>query len=301
MKKLLIRIVDADSEPIKVGYKASNIENIMILVSPDGSYQIIFIADEFEKYDNDIARIAASIIQAFNKNFNDEEINMVISIESKVTKQLASTLQLFVGIAASFNKYSKIHFGSIRSNQQHIEYEDDDEEDEYDASDLFTDDEDFNIFDDEDEEDSDYDDDEDDDEEEFYPFELYADGHIPKEKKHYYGTSRILKNADNPKRDIKRHGVIIASKKDIERDEKIIYDFLKDFIPGGGWKKEFRKEIRDRWIRMLCVEKKKLKKYEKKARKKSQYNKKAKTAKRAAQFANNLFTRPIDRWADPTR
>lgn len=119
----------------------------------------------------------------------------------------------------------------------------------------------------------------------------------------YYGKSKVMKNATNPKRSINRHGVIVADdKEDIERDERILKEFLKDFFPGNqGWKKDFRHDVLKRWISMYCVSKKNLKKLERNHRRERlNYSRKYDTEK-ALNFTRRMLTVPIDRWSDPNR
>ena len=77
-----------------------------------------------------------------------------------------------------------------------------------------------------------------------------------------YSSSRIFKETNHAKRDIKRHGIIIeSSNKARDRDEGIIKSFLKDFIPGdSNWIKSYRKTILKRWINQYSITKKSAKK-----------------------------------------
>lgn len=117
-----------------------------------------------------------------------------------------------------------------------------------------------------------------------------------------YGTSKVLRHANSPKRAYNRHGVIIASDKDdIRSDEKIIKEFLKEFIPGNQeWKKEFRHDLLKRWISMYCVSKKDLKKLEsnhrKKTRKRSYID-----ADKTLDFTRRLLNVPLDNWNNPNK
>ncbi len=125
-----------------------------------------------------------------------------------------------------------------------------------------------------------------------------------KKRKDYYGTSRVLRNAKHPKRDIKRHGIIVASSKgDLKKDEKIIKSFLKDFIPGGAdWKKDLRAELAERWINMYAVSKKTMERLNKQHRN-AQRKKSSKTngVQRALDMTNRLLNVPVDRWNDPSK
>lgn len=125
-----------------------------------------------------------------------------------------------------------------------------------------------------------------------------------KSKKKSYGSSRIVKAAKNPKRDIRRHGVVVCNEKSIIRkDERIIKEFLEDFLPGNSdWRKQFRKQVLKRWISMYSITKKNLKHLEKD----HHHNQRSKTMlggidkETAMNFTRRLFT-PSDTWNDPNR
>lgn len=155
-----------------------------------------------------------------------------------------------------------------------------------------------------------YDDDDDDDEEvddEDRDWLEYLGDNRKKKKKNnkktsdYYGRSRTWKNAKQPRKQIDRHGVIIASDKDdIRKDKKIIKAFLKDFIPGNSkWKRDFREDVLERWVSMYVISRKQLKQLERQHRKNRRQKNPA--TKRLLNSVENLFTVPIDHWSDPTR
>lgn len=117
-----------------------------------------------------------------------------------------------------------------------------------------------------------------------------------------YTSSRVLKSAKNGKKMYKRHGVIVIdNKKAAKIDEKIIKDFLKDFIPGGGWKKDFREDVLKRWLTMFMISKKNLKKLEKKHRKSIKSGKHIIDADRAIALTKRLFSTTNDIWNDPNK
>ena len=121
----------------------------------------------------------------------------------------------------------------------------------------------------------------------------------------YYGSSRVLKNASkNPKKQFKRHGIIVADDKSaIKKDEKIIKAFLKDFIPGNSsWIKEYREEVLSRWMRMYVIPKKLLKKLEKKQHGKN--SKKGSSSNKITKENAMNFTRKLlgnDSWNNPNK
>lgn len=283
----------------------------------DDCYVIIFSPETFESMHDYISQLGVSIVKMFNANLPDKDVLMsiVVNVSHPVSNKFHETLVAFANIAGNFNKFSRIQY--IGCNDLNG---DDDEEEEENIVDVeesaddirnrlmsqieaeyeSSDDEDF---DDDEEEDDDEDASDIEDEFDFgYTNKMYTKKNKSKSKKPYYGTSRIWKNSDNIKRSIKRHGVVVTdSKKDVRSDEKIIKEFLKDFIPGGAdWKKDFRKEVLERWMHCYAIEKKRLKKYEKKARKHA-HKKRAIDPNKAVEFTKRLFYTPIDKWADPSR
>ena len=115
--------------------------------------------------------------------------------------------------------------------------------------------------------------------------------------------SRVFKEAKNPKKEIKRHGVIIThDKEDLEKDRKIIKEFLKEFIPGKQeWVKEFRSELLCRWMKMYTIKIKDLKKIEKMQRDKKKDKERRKKNKKILDFTRNMFNVPISSWDDPNK
>ena len=124
-----------------------------------------------------------------------------------------------------------------------------------------------------------------------------------KKNKEYYEASKILKNNKNPKKMINRHGVIVnTSKKAKKHDEKIIKNFLKDFIPGNAkWKRNLRKELTKRWLNDFMISKKKLKKLEKEVREKKKKKKNKNKTNLLTGIANNLLTKQSDNWFNPNK
>lgn len=121
----------------------------------------------------------------------------------------------------------------------------------------------------------------------------------------HYGESNVIRSIGNPKKYYKRHGVLVCKKKRaIKKDAKIIKGFLKDFIPGNSeWKKDFRKDLLDRWMSMYVISNddlKELEKKHKKKRKNKRYKSRINTNK-AIELTKKIFTVSSDRWNDPTK
>ena len=152
--------------------------------------------------------------------------------------------------------------------------------------------------------DSDYEDEDDYEDKEFSFLDPYVQRKKIKDKhRKHYQESRIFYEAKNAKRSYNRHGVIICNdKKAKERDEKILKEFLKEFFPGNSqWKKDFRRDVLKRWMKMYCVSKKNLKELEKANRKIRNSNRNNINTEKTLEFTRRLFNVPIDRWNDPSR
>lgn len=124
-----------------------------------------------------------------------------------------------------------------------------------------------------------------------------------KKSKISYGRSRVLRAANNPKRAYRRHGVIVCTEKDaIKKDEKVIKEFLKDFIPGDAeWKKDFRKDLLKRWMNLYVITKKQLKYFEKNMHKQVVRNRTNANVERTLNITRQLFNVPIDQWNNPNK
>ncbi|MCM1215449.1 MAG: hypothetical protein NC548_13130 [Lachnospiraceae bacterium] len=120
-----------------------------------------------------------------------------------------------------------------------------------------------------------------------------------------YGESRVIHESKNPKRSYNRHGLMICSDKDaLKHDQKMIKEFLKDFIPGSAeWKKEFRKDLEKRWMQMFVVSKKQLKHLQKHHAKGKNKKKRGIDAEKAIDFTRRVFNVPStpSAWNDPNR
>lgn len=130
-----------------------------------------------------------------------------------------------------------------------------------------------------------------------------------KKKWKFDGSSYCMTASKDPKKEYERHGVIVVKdKKPIRRDIEFIMKVLKRFIPGNQkWKKEFRKDLAERWIGSYVVTKKKLARLEK------DYQKSLKEEKRQAKkplfdparalvmTETLLGSNRTDGWSDPRR
>lgn len=124
-----------------------------------------------------------------------------------------------------------------------------------------------------------------------------------KKSKKHYSESRLVANGKSPKRDYSRHGVVISrDKKDYEKDAKIIKDFLKDFIPGSArWKRDFRDDLLERWMKAFVIRKKKLRKLEKKMHHKKKSKKKPSPGQIMAMDFTRRMVSATDPWNNPNK
>lgn len=124
-----------------------------------------------------------------------------------------------------------------------------------------------------------------------------------KKKKTSYDSSRVLKNAKNPKRSYNRHGIIIAdSKADIKKDARIIRKFLKEFIPGSSrWKRDLREDLEKRWLKMFVVTNKRIKKLNKHCRNANRKKKTNSNVERTLEITRQMFRVPVDNWNNPDK
>lgn len=125
-----------------------------------------------------------------------------------------------------------------------------------------------------------------------------------KMKSKSYGSSKVLKSLKNPKKYVKRHGIMVSNDKSAKKkDEKIIKSFLRDFIPGkSSWVREYREEVLDRWMGSYAISKKTLQKLEKahsKQHGKSHKNGSNITKETAMNLTRKFFSK--DSWNDPNR
>lgn len=291
-----VKLEDLENYDIpKHGRVLSNSNEIKVNKVTDG-YSIVYASDTFKRID--VCRLSRNIKQLFRTNLpgaiidigiyyhyeldNDDEVvfdedvaNWIFTLEHCIVNDLVDRTFVY-------------HRTESLSETQDYYDEMNDPDDEFESM--------FGL--------NDFDVDDDDDEDSDDPFAfMKRSSDRKKSKSKSYGRSRVLKNAKNPKRAYRRHGVLIArDKDDLRRDEKIIKAFLKEFIPGNsGWKKDLRSDILDRWIRMYALSKKNINKLEKEYRRSVNVEKNKANADMALDFTRKLFNVPIDRWNDPSK
>lgn len=126
-----------------------------------------------------------------------------------------------------------------------------------------------------------------------------------KKKYKNYAESEVLHETKNAKRCYNRHGVMVCSDKDaLKHDQKMIKEFLKDFIPGEAeWKKDFRRDLQKRWMQMYVISKKQLKHLQKQHSKAKSKKRRGINTEKALDFTRRMFNVPAtsNAWNDPSR
>lgn len=287
---------ELDYDPTRDGRTRSTGSKINVLKVSDG-YSIVFNDEEFVEADTTITKLAASIIKICVDNLKDTLIEFQIiyhydgAVDSYFDPEVADGIITFERIfmnahASAIPNVQYKTTDSMMDTRREL-YEELSEYEPYDEDD--------------DEEDGDYDIDEDDIAALLNGRRIQQKKKKKKKNNDYYGRSRVWKNSKQPKRQINRHGVLIAADKDdLKKDEKILKAFLKDFIPGNAkWKKDFRDDVLERWMHMYAISKKNLKQLERDHRKAR--TKKSRNTDKILSLTNRLFTVPADRWYDPNK
>ena len=294
----------------------STIREIKVNKIPNG-YSIIYNSEDITNMDMDI--LSNNIIKLFMKNVPNTIINISIFnyyeidnedeeydyIEMNLVNALLSLENKFMhlpengSIPFTYTRSKSMDYlaTTITENYNDVFNNDEDEDDYYpntpNMNNYF---ESFGL--DDHYNDSDGDEDDDDD-----IISLLNPNGNKKHKKKNIQSSKIFYEAKNAKRAYNRHGVIICtSKKSKERDEKILKEFLKEFFPGDAeWKKNFRKDVLKRWMKMYCISKGNLKDLEKANRKAKNFKRNNNKNEKTLDFTKRLFNVPIDKWNDPSR
>lgn len=280
----------------KHGKVLSNTNEIKVNKVTDG-YSIVYASDTFKRIDE--CKLGRNFKRLFRTNLPDAIIDIGIFYHYELSnddevvfdEDVAGhifSLEHFINHALADRTFVYHRTESLSETQDYYE-EMNDPDDEFES--MFG----LDGF--------DTDDDDEDDDDPFAFMRKSSNRKKPKTSGRSYGRSRVLKNAKNPKRAYRRHGVLVArDKDDLRRDEKIIKAFLKEFIPGNsGWKKDLRNDVLDRWLRMYALSKKNINKLEKEYRKSVNIEKNKANADMALDFTRKLFNVPIDRWNDPSK
>ena len=115
---------------------------------------------------------------------------------------------------------------------------------------------------------------EEDDEEYDIPFDSFYKKDKPSKTR-----SRLINDA---KKSIKRHNIIISSSRNArKRDEKVIKEFLKEFLAGkADWIKKYRNEMLHRWMDAFAITEKTARKLKRSTNAKANKNKAVHMTKR---------------------
>ena len=314
---LLIQVISSGTNPESlvnypsIGKIFSTIDNINVNKMNYG-YAIVYTSDVFEMISS-LKETVQSIIDLFELNLPGQyfEVGFEYLYERNDEGDDVIDMDIFQRICSFqtlFRLNNSDHFNIFitKNMKDTLEYiqEADDEEDDFEDSDELND---FDIF------GSSIMRNENERKKAFEDFGLDFDGSSVypdldqilkkfKNKKKKVRSSRVLMAADNPKKLYHRHGVmVVKGTKAIDKDAKIIKDFLKEFIPGNQeWKKELRHDLCNRWLKMYVITNRQLKDLEKRHKKKTQ-RKHSYDVDKTLDFTRKLLTVPVDRWNDPTR
>lgn len=323
---LTLCVIPSDTEmknivgyvPALHGKVLSSLAEIKVNKTNNG-YGILYHSNDIKNMDIDI--LGNNIIKLFMDNIPNTNINFQLLylfevVDNDDNPYNGSDISVINSLLKMEQKFCKFNgdgnipftyfrseimnhiINSIIDDYRNMEDEDDDCDDVTGLSQYFKS---FGISPIED----DYDDDDDEDSLDFLDSHLRGTSKSnSKHKRHKsYPESKIFRDAKNPKRAYHRHGVIICTDKEAKRrDKKILKEFLEEFFPGDSeWKKDFRREVLKRWMKMYCVTKKDLKAFEKTHRKAVNAKRNNARTEKTLEYARRVFNVPIDRWNDPNR
>ena len=288
---------DLDYNPDRDGRTKSTEDKINAIKVSDG-YSVVY--DDDVIVNTSLSRLVSSLVQTFSTNLKDtifdfrivyhyegasdtyfdyDTAKHVLDLDDMMRKiDVSKKIPVFTytrldGLNGVYEDWrDEVEFNSDEDLESLLEDEDD-EDDDYEGKDLLS-----------------------------YLTGCSKGKKREKESTDYYGRSRVWKNCKQPKKQINRHGVLVASDKDdLKKDEKIIKEFLKDFLPGdASWKKEFRNDVLQRWMSMYAISRKMLKQLEKQHRK-TRKRKMNPNTEKILNFTNKMLTVPVDRWNDPNK
>ena len=247
----------------------------------NGDYFILYRISDFGKMS--MENFVKSMAEVFEQNLGkDTLINVWIDAYGNLTDE-----RFFDQIVNLNKAFDKIDPSNMMVANSIYGDPDDEEDEDSDEDDLTEDEKDFMQF--------------------YNSFFPSADKSRSKEKKGSkskdYSRSRVVANSKHAKRDIKRHNIIIASKKDFKRDADIIEDFLKDFIPGkSDWVKRYRHKILIRWLNAFAIKEKKVKEIQREMKRDNKEKESKRRAKSVGRKTSAIVSKPsYNAFYDPNK
>lgn len=283
------------------GKYLSNENEIKVNKTSDG-FSVIFTDDKIAQ--SNPYEIGETIVKMFLQNVPNnvldvymvyycKTINGTLRIDQSAAQNIIALSFVLSKFNTSYPQFNYCITNNIRALIHEIQNQADDHDDDNDIGDM---------------QESYYEDDEDDKYDAFNILDEAIKGYNRKhkkgkKKKKHYDMSRVIKSSKNPKKMYKRHGIVVCkNKRAIDKDKRLIKDFLMDFIPGkSSWKKEFRRELCKRWMQMYVLTPGQLKSLQKDFRKKHQKPKSSINTERTLEITRKLFGVTNDIWSDPTR